>query len=104
MSLIQLADAKRYLDVIHDADDDKLQALLDGAESEALNFMDREQFGQLCPCDEGFDDETENMPADVRIGVFILLQAAYQASPSDAEQLRRVAETKLMPYRCQLGV
>lgn len=104
MSLILLADAKLYLDVIHDADDEKLQTLLDGAESEALNFMDRDQFGQLCPCDEDFEDEVENMPPDVRVGVLILMQSAYQSSPSDAEQLRRVAETKLMPYRCRLGV
>ena len=35
MSVISLADAKAFLDVIHDSDDSKLQNLLDAAESEA---------------------------------------------------------------------
>lgn len=104
MSLIPLADAKRYLDVIHSADDDKLQDLLDGAEREALNFMDRTDFGELCPCDSNYESESERVLPDVKTGVLILLQAVYQASPDDAARLRHVAEVKLMPYRCQLGV
>lgn len=104
MSIILLAEAKRYLDVIHNGDDDKLQSLLDGAEAEALNFMDRTSFGELCPCDSNFESESEGMLPDVKTGVLVLLQAVYQASPADAEQLRNVAETKLMPYRCRLGV
>ncbi|MCB1836276.1 MAG: head-tail connector protein [Alcanivoracaceae bacterium] len=104
MSVITLADAKAYLDVIHSADDDKLQSMLDGAEAEALNFMDRDQFGELCPCDSNFESESQSLLPDVRTGVLILLQASYQASPGDALQLRRVAEIKLMPYRCNLGV
>lgn len=104
MSLIPLADAKAYLNVIHSGDDDQLQDLLDGAEREALNFMDRVDFGELCPCDSNYESESEHMVADVKTGVLILLQAAYQASPEQALQLREVAELKLFPYRCLLGV
>lgn len=107
MSWIELADAKAFLDVIHDADDAKLQQLLDAAEDEALQFMDRADFAELCAADDASSEassETPLMPDSVRLGVYLLLQAAYQATPDDAEQLRHVAETKLMPYRCRLGV
>lgn len=111
MSIIDLADAKEFLNVIHSADDNNLQRLLDGAEKEALNFMDRADFGEVCPCDSSSEDvssevssETAVMPPDVQTGVLVLLQARYQASPEEAEQLRKVAETMLMPYRCNLGV
>jgi hypothetical protein len=103
MNFITLAEAKDYLDVIHDADDSKLQMLLDAAHDEALQFMNREDFGDVCECSSSSSSEPV-MPASVRLGVLILLQASYQASPDDAEQLRHVAEVKLMPYRCGLGV
>jgi hypothetical protein len=112
VSLIDLADAKAFLDVINSADDTKLQMLLDGAEDEALRFMNRTQFGVLCPhwveTSDGWElsepVEEEVMPASVKVGVLLLLQAAYQATPDDAEKLRRAAEVKMTPYRCSLGV
>ncbi|MCK0153861.1 head-tail connector protein [Alcanivorax sp. S6407] len=100
---ISLDEAKDYLDVIHDADDSKLQMLLDAAHDEALQFMNRSDFGEVCECSSSSSSGSV-MPASVRLGVLILLQAAYQASPDDAEQLRHVAEVILMPYRCGLGV
>ncbi|GAB3099708.1 phage gp6-like head-tail connector protein [Aestuariicella hydrocarbonica] len=111
MSVTLLATAKTFLNVIHSADDVLLQQLLDSAEAEALNFMDRDDFGDVCSCDSSSYDvssdvssETIVMPADVQTGVLILLQATYQASPDEMQQLRDVAEVKLMPYRCRLGV
>lgn len=105
MSLIPLADAKAYLYVIHSADDAKLQALLDSAEAEALRFMDRSHFGELCPCGEvSSEPVSEWLPDDVRTGVLTLLQARYQASPDEALKLRVVAEQMLFPHRCHLGV
>ena len=108
---ITLQQAKDFLDVIHSADDDKIQILLDGAMDEALQFMDRESFGEICPCDSESESESESpseyggtMPDSVRVAVLMLLQANYQSSPDDALQLRKVAEIKLMPYRCRLGV
>lgn len=119
MSDLTLSDVKKYLDVIHSADDDKLQMLLDAAEDEALQFMDRPSLTdwRTCAeirCDEAVSESVSesvseasselSMPGSVRLGVLILVQAAYQASPQEQEQLRKVAETKLMPYRCGLGV
>lgn len=110
MSIIPLAEAKQFLDVIHSSDDAKLQALLDGAEREALNYMDREDFTELCPCESEIDsdlsseEDTYGMPAVVRTAVLLLLQAVYQATPDEADKLRAQAETKLFPHRCKLGV
>lgn len=99
MSVIDLQEAKAFLDVIHDADDAKLQLLLDAAEDEAAQFLNRDNL-------EDIDDvDTSNiMPGSVRIGVMLMLQANYQATPDDAEKLRRAAEVKLIPYRLEMGV
>ena len=93
MSIVALADAKSFLDVIHDSDDDKLQLLLDAAEDEAAKFLNV----------AGLDEWTE-LPFSILIGTLLLLQANYQAPPDDIPKLRAAAETKLMPYRVEMGV
>lgn len=93
MSVIALADAKSFLDVIHDADDFKLQNLLESAEDEAAMFLN---VGNL--------DEWTELPYSIYIAVLLLLQANYQSSPDDMAKLRMSAETKLMPYRVEMGV
>lgn len=93
MSVIALADAKSFLDVIHDADDLKLQNLLESAEDEAAMFLN---VGNL--------DEWTELPYSIYIAVLLLLQANYQSSPDDMAKLRMSAETKLMPYRVEMGV
>ncbi|QEY18910.1 phage gp6-like head-tail connector protein [Cellvibrio sp. KY-GH-1] len=108
MSGVSLQQVKNYLDVIHDGDDEKLQLLLDAASDEAMNFMDRtnlEYWGAGSCCDSvDISTLSRDMPPSVKLGILILVQAAYQASPVDQEQLRKVAEVKLMPHRCRLGV
>ena len=121
MSIITLAEAKAFLDVIHASDDEKLQALLDGAELEALDFMSRRDFTEICvPWPEDHEDYESDtlvvgeqmsdvvadygMPASVRTGILMMLQASYQASPDDQMKLRKIAETLIFPYRCGLGV
>lgn len=106
MSVIDLAVAKEYLDVIHNADDTKLQMLLDGAEDEAAQYMNRQGLsGPWCEWEpaEGASG-IDTIPPSVVLGIMLLLQAAYQATPDDAEKLRRAAEIKLNPYRCGWGV
>ena len=93
MSVISLTDAKNFLDVIHNSDDDKLQLLLDGAEDEAARFLNVESL-----------DEWTELPYGIVLGVLLLLQANYQAPPDDIPKLRSAAETKLMPYRVEMGV
>lgn len=93
MSVIALSDAKSFLDVIHNSDDDKLQNLLDSAEDEAARFLNVENLA-----------EWSELPFSIFIGVLMMLQADYQALPDDIPKLRAAAETKLMPYRVQMGV
>jgi len=100
MSAITLSEAKGFLDVIHSSDDSKLQLLLDAAEDEARAFMNRED---LIEWDSNVSS-TDPVPASIKIGVLLLLQANYQATPDDAEKLRKAAEVKLMPYRLDMGV
>lgn len=93
MSVISLADAKAFLDVIHDSDDMKLQNLLEAAEDEAAVFLNVQSL-----------TEWTELPFSIYIGVLLLLQSNYQASPDDIPKLRMAAETKLMPYRVEMGV
>lgn len=93
MSVIMLADAKSFLDVIHNSDDDKLQNLLDAAEDEAARFLNVESL-----------TEWSELPFSIFIGVLMLLQSNYQATPDDMPKLRSAAESKLMPYRVEMGV
>ena len=98
MSTISLEQAKQFLDVIHDEDDAKLQLLLNAAEDEACQFMGKESLTIL------LDETTAELPASITMGVMILLQANYQATPEDAAKLRKAAEIKLTPYRIGWGI
>ena len=100
MSVITLSEAKSFLDVIHNSDDAKLQLLLDAAEDEARMFMNRDDLIEW----NSNISTTDPVPASIKIGVLLLLQANYQASPDDADKLRRAAEVKLLPYRLLMGV
>lgn len=100
MSTITLDEAKAFLDVVHDADDSKIQILLDAAEDEVKQFLNRDDL-------EDWDStisSTDPVPASIKIGVLLLLQSNYQATPEEMEQLRKVAEMKLIPYRLEMGV
>ena len=102
MSVISIDIAKKYLDVIHAADDEKLQMLLDGAEDEAVQFMNR---ADLTEWDSDLIIASEySMPPGVMVGVVLLLQASYQAGVDEIEKLRKAAETKLTPFRLSMGV
>ena len=100
MSAITLSEAKSFLDVIHSSDDAKLQLLLNSAEDEAQQFMNRDD---LIEWNTNISS-TDPIPGSIKIGVLLLLQANYQATPDDAEKLRKAAEVKLMPYRLTMGV
>jgi len=101
MSVLELEKVKSFLDVIHSADDAKLQMLLDAAEDEAAQFMNRSNVSEW-ESDYVFDSDY-SMPPGAMMGVLLLTQAVYQASPDDADKLRKAAETKLAPYRVNIG-
>jgi hypothetical protein len=100
MSVITLSEAKSFLDVIHASDNSKIQLLLDAAEDEARVFMNRDDLIEW----NSNISTTDPVPASIKIGVLLLLQGNYQASPEDAEKLRHAAEVKLLPYRLLMGV
>ena len=93
MSVISLADAKAYLDVIHNSDDSKLTNLLEAAEDEAAGFLNVASL-----------TEYTELPWAIYIGVLLLLQSNYEASPDEILKLRTAAESKMMPYRVEMGV
>ena len=100
MSAITLSEAKSFLDVIHSADNAKLQLLLDAAEDEARVFMNRDDLIEW----NSNISTTDPVHGSIKIGVLLLMQANYQATPDDADKLRKAAEIKLLPYRLLMGV
>lgn len=110
MSVIDIQDVKQALRVIHSADDELIQRLTDSAEDEAMRFCGRTQLPTL-PVDRPCATSSEDIPSSedpvapsVFTAVVALVKADYEASPAEAEQLRKLAEVKLMPYRIGLGV
>ena len=75
MSVITLSEAKSFLDVIHSADNAKLQLLLDAAEDEARVFMNRDDLIEW----NSNISTTDPVPGSIKIGVLLLLQANYQS-------------------------
>lgn len=111
MSVIDLETAKTRLRVTHNEDDADIQQALDGAEQEALRFMNRTQLPTL-PQDwpdsvssEALPSSEDPVAADVVEGVLLLVKASYEATtPDEIAGYRAAAEIKLHPYRVMLGV
>lgn len=111
MSVIALATCKAYLRVSHTADDALLQALLDGAEDEALRFMGRSELPGLpydLPEDSSSEPDVDTEAAiapSVVTGVCLLVRAQYDEVEADKVGVwRRCAEALLQPYRTEIGV
>jgi len=100
MSVITLSEAKSFLDVIHSADDEKLQLLIEAAEDEAKQYLNRNNLDEWDSNNQGID----LVPGSVLLGILLLLQSNYQATPEEMQELRKVAEIKLTPYRLEMGV
>lgn len=90
-----LQDAKDFMRVIHSDDDDLITDLLAAAQDEALKFIE-----------DTTDYSSSNavMADSVRLAILLLTQAAYESTPDDMADLRVIAETKLMPYRANMGL
>lgn len=111
MSTVTLEEVKRWCRVIHSADDDLLQDMIDQAEDEALRFLNRTQPPTL-PLDYPSESSSEDVPSSEdpvvpswNKAVCLLVQATYETlKPDDQAKLRSNAETVLFPYRVGLGV
>jgi hypothetical protein len=111
MSTITVATLKQYLRVVHSADDALLETLLDGAEAEACRFLNRTELPTL-PLEYPSESSSEEVPSsedpvapDVVVGVCLLVKADYEATtPAEVAGYRLAAETKLQPYRTEMGM
>lgn len=121
MSVVKLDEVKQWLDVTFNADDEKIQALIDAAEDEAKLYLDRGELPQrdakcpsTCECESEstLSDSNLNPASDtadlaplVKQGIKLLVQAMYdQPGPTEMEATRRIALYMMHPYRCNLGV
>lgn len=113
MSYVKLEQIKRYLEVTHDEDDEKLQDLINQAESEALQFLDLDALPrESAPTVRDYDSndpapvsDSDELAGAVRGGIYLLVQAMFEAKDADEMmKLRKAAEVKLMPFRGNLGV
>lgn len=112
MSVIDIQLVKAALHVIHEHDDLVLQQHLDGAEDEAVRFMNRDELPTLPQDFPSSENYSEDVPTNVDPvapsvvdGVILLVKAAYEATtPEEVAGYRRAAETKFQPYRVGLGV
>ncbi len=113
MSTVTVDQIKAYLRVTHNSDDTLLQTLIDGAEDEALQFLDRDSLPRRG--EAAVDEEDSNQPEAasdsddlapvVRLGIYLIVQAGYEAKDAaEMNAVRRAAEVKWMPYRNRLGV
>lgn len=113
MSVVTIAQVKAHLRVFQNADDGLIQMLLDGAEDEAKQFLDRDELPRRddacaeCHSDSSLDpaSDSDDIAPTVRIGIFLLVQATYEGTnPDDMIRLREAALAMLRPYRCRMGV
>lgn len=130
MSYVKVEQLKRRLRVTHNEDDETLQDAIDGAEEEVLLFMDRKLMprrGQAevdeCASDQTpvFDSndvnsnghwfgreeisDSDDIAPSVREAIYLIAQGSYEAKdPAEMEAIRKVAETKVFPFRNRLGV
>lgn len=105
MSLVVLDQAKRDLRIIHDDDDDILQVYIDGAENEALQYLDMASFDVLLDqISDGTSSEPQ-LPPSVRIAILLLVRSKYEvATPDQITAFRTAAETLLQPFRTGIGL
>lgn len=113
MSTVRVAQVRAYLRITHRSDDALLQELINGAEDEALAYLDRPvlprrgEFG-VDECDSNTPapvSDSDDLSPVVRMGIYLIVQGMYEGKDADEmTAIRRAAEIKWFPYRNQLGV
>lgn len=113
MSVVTIESVKRHLRLTHSSDDALLEQLIDGAEDEMKQFLDRDELPRRdddcadCESDSTINaaSDTDDIAPTVRTGIFLLVQALYEgATAAEMEQTRAVAFSLAKPYRCRMGV
>lgn len=113
MSTVRVEQLKAYLRVSHDADDALLQELINGAESEALQFLDRPTLPRsgasvVDECDSNQPEpisDSDDLDPVVRMGIYLIAQGMYEGKDAtDMAAVRQAAVVKWFPFRNNLGV
>lgn len=108
MSEVTLDAVKRYLRVTQTSDDLLLQDLIDAAEDQCRQYVNRDALPNLgdpscCTTTTATTTDGELAPS-VRTAVCLLVQAHYEGADADAVEKARVTMQNLLaPYRCGLG-
>ncbi len=114
MSVVTVEEVRLHLRQTQTADDNLLQLLIDGAEDEAKQYLDRDELPRrddacVCECESDSSLDPASNASDlapvVRSAIFLMVQAMYDGLTGDEmEQVRVVAFSMLRPYRCRWGV
>lgn len=113
MSVLTLAEVKEYLRVSHTLDDSLLADLIEDAEDECLQYIDRPSLPRVGAADyDEFDtsyidypvSDSSDLPRSLRRGILLIIQGAYEGKDADEmAKIRMLAEIIWHPYRQQLG-
>lgn len=101
---IDLADVKKALRVIHNADDDELSRLIESATRECLAFLDRDDLPVMDLTLEESSEPSVCITQDIFQGIVRIVQAEYEGKIEDRPKYRAAAEAMWYPYRRNLGV
>lgn len=109
MSTVTVDQIKQYLRITHNSDDAMLQLLIDGAEDEALVFLNRDLLPRRNDVEFDSNDaeisDSDDIAPVVRMGIYLIVQGMYEGKDAnEMEVIRHAAEVKWMPYRANLGV
>lgn len=110
MSVIALETVRSFLVLTQHDDDVKIQALLDGAEEEAMLFMDRDTLPRAKEDPQESDSSLNPVSDSARVAptvvtaVCLLVQADFDQNGDDAIKTKAIAFGKLRPFRQKLGV
>jgi hypothetical protein len=110
MSVVSLETVREFLVLTQISDDPKIQRLIDGAEDEAMRYMDRDTLPRS-GSDPQSSESSANPVSDsnavapsVVTAICLLVQADYDQTGNDAILTKKIAFSKLMPYRQKMGV
>lgn len=129
-SIVKLEHVKRYLRITHDDDDLLLQDLIEQAEDECCQFLNRRSLPRrketgeaeldsntLPEWDSNLLDSNHHFPyreavsdsddlaTPVRGGIYLIVQGMYEGKdPDELWTIRKAAEVKWQPYRTKIGV
>jgi hypothetical protein len=111
MSVVTVEQAKIYLVVTHNHDDARILQLLQEAEDECLQYLDRAALprtGAACPdeCDTSADPVSDgnDLAPGLRRGILLIVQGGYEGKDADEmAKLRTAAEVCWAPFRCNWG-